>query len=189
MKKLITLFLFATLAASVGWAADITVSKTINEIVSANGYTVSSGSDVTCYTSFALDDNITISTTGRPNCGSFWGTSPNIDWRLYQAKSGNAIISSNDGYTLKSVIITFNVSNSGCLLNGSTKVVSGTAMSLSGNSVTFTVSNTGSSYYDALNNSSDNNSDSSKVQMKKCPKCGVEVQEGYAFCDSCGAKL
>lgn len=144
MKKLITLFLFATLVASVGWAADITVSKTINEIVSANGYTVSSGSDVTCYTSFALDDNITISTTGRPNCGSFWGTSPNIDWRLYQAKSGNAIISSNDGYTLKSVIITFNVSNSGCLLNGSTKVVSGTAMSLSGNSVTFTVSNTGS---------------------------------------------
>ena len=23
----------------------------------------------------------------------------------------------------------------------------------------------------------------------KCPNCGVEVQEGYAFCDSCGTKL
>ena len=144
MKRLITIFLFATLAASVGWATDITVSKTMNEIVSANGYTVSAGSNVTCYTSFALDNNITISTTGDANCGSFWGTSPNIDWRLYQAKSGNAIITSNESYTLKSVKFTFNVNNSGCLLNGSTEVNSGTAISLSGNSVTFAVGNTGS---------------------------------------------
>ena len=40
-------------------------------------------------------------------------------------------------------------------------------------------------YYDELNSSSD----SSKIQTNKCPNCGVEVQEGYAFCDSCGTKL
>ena len=144
MKKIITLFLFATLAASVGWAADVTVSKTMNEIVSANGYTVSSGSNVTCYTSFALDDNITISTTGSSNCGSFWGTSPNIDWRLYQAKNGNVIVSAATGYVLKSVAFTYSIDNGGNLLNdnGNT-VASGTAITISGNSVTFIVGNNG----------------------------------------------
>ena len=48
-----------------------------------------------------------------------------------------------------------------------------------------TVSNFDSNYYDELNSSSD----SSKIQTNKCPNCGVEVQEGYAFCDSCGTKL
>lgn len=47
-----------------------------------------------------------------------------------------------------------------------------------------TVSNTGSSYYDALNNNS------SKTQTnKKCPNCGTEVEEGYSFCDFCGTAL
>ena len=141
MKKLITLFLFATLAASVGWAADITVSKTINEIVSANGYTVSSGSDVTCYTSFALDDIITISTTGSPNCGSFWGTTTK-DWRLYQNKNGNVIVSAATGYVLKSVTFTYSINNGGNLLNNNGSIVaSGTAITISGNSVTFIVGN------------------------------------------------
>ncbi len=143
MKKLITLFLFATLAASVGWAADITVSKTINEIVSANGYTVSSGSDVTCYTSFSLDENITISTTGGPNCGSFWGTTTK-DWRLYQNKNGNVIVSAPTDYILKSVTFTFSVSNNGTLLNNNGgALTSNESVSITGNSVTFTVGNTG----------------------------------------------
>ncbi len=143
MKRLITLFLFATLAASVGWAADITVSKTINEIVSANGYTVSSGSDVTCYTSFSLDENITISTTGGPNCGSFWGTTTK-DWRLYQNKNGNVIVSAPTDYILKSVTFTFSVSNNGTLLNNNGgALTSNESVSITGNSVTFTVGNTG----------------------------------------------
>ena len=25
--------------------------------------------------------------------------------------------------------------------------------------------------------------------LVKCPNCGAEVQEGFAFCDSCGTKL
>lgn len=53
------------------------------------------------------------------------------------------------------------------------------------NTVRNTVSNSGPNYYEALNNSSDSN----KIQIKKCPNCGVEVREGYSFCDSCGTKL
>ena len=47
-----------------------------------------------------------------------------------------------------------------------------------------TVGNIGSD--NSLNNSLDT-TDSSKTY--KCPNCGVEVQEGYSFCDSCGTKL
>ena len=55
------------------------------------------------------------------------------------------------------------------------------------NNVRNTVSNTGSSYYDELTNSSNTASDSSKIN--NCPNCGAKVEEGYAFCDSCGTKL
>ena len=43
--------------------------------------------------------------------------------------------------------------------------------------------NTDSSYSNDLNDSSDSS------EMKKCPNCGVKVEEGFAFCDSCGTKL
>ena len=97
MKKLLTLFLLASLAASAAWAEDLTVTKTMNDIVTENGFIVSSGSDATCYTSFSLDDYITISTTGEANCGSFWGTTTK-DWRLYQNKNGNIIVTAASNY-------------------------------------------------------------------------------------------
>lgn len=95
MKKILTLLLLATLTSAVGWGADVTVTKTMNEIVSENNYTVSSDNTAICYTSLALDAKITLSTTGTPNCGSFWGTTTH-DWRLYQNKSGNAIVTAID---------------------------------------------------------------------------------------------
>lgn len=43
-----------------------------------------------------------------------------------------------------------------------------------------------------LNNAAstfDNDSLKDNVNDSKCPNCGAEVQEGFAFCDSCGTKL
>ena len=43
-----------------------------------------------------------------------------------------------------------------------------------------------------LNNAAstfDNDSLKDKVNDSKCPNCGAEVHEGFAFCDSCGTKL
>lgn len=142
MKKILTLLLLATLTSAVGWGADVTVTRTMNEIVTANGYIVSSGSSVTCYTSLVLDANITLSTTGSANCGSFYGTGT-YDWRLYQNKGGNAIVTATEGYNLKSVTFTFSVSNTGTFLYGSNVLTSGTAVIVSGNTVTFTVGNSG----------------------------------------------
>ena len=132
------------------WGAPTTVTKTMTQIVTANGYTVSVGQSVTCYTSFALDANITVSTTGAANCGSFWG-SHTQEWRLYQNKSGNVTVTAASGYQLESVTYTFGTGSSGTLNtsgNGSSiassyRKASGTAISISGSSYTLYVGNTG----------------------------------------------
>ena len=116
---------------------------TMSDYVTANKCTVSAGTSVTLYTSLALNSDVTMSTSGAANCGSFWGTSPNIDWRLYQAKSGDVTISVSAGHALKSVKFTYTVSNTGTLMDGTTTIASGTKVSLSGTSKTFTVGNTG----------------------------------------------
>lgn len=123
-------------------SAGITVTKTMTSIVTENNYTISAGSDVTCYTSFKLDDVVTVATSGDPNCGSFWGSTTQ-EWRLYQNKGGDITISVPTGYSLVSAKITFTVTNTGALYDGTTKVTSGEELTLSGNSKTWTVGNTG----------------------------------------------
>ena len=118
-------------------ATEKTVEKSLADVAEANSWTTSAGSSAVCYTEFALDDNVTISTTGTPNCGSFWGS----DWRLYQNQSGNVIVTGGTGVTLKSVTFTYTVTNSGILKNGSTTLSSATAFAISGSSAEFTVSN------------------------------------------------
>lgn len=124
-----------------GGSTETTISKTMTEIVTANSYTVSSGSDVTCYTSFNLDSNITVSTSGTPNCGSFWGAETQ-DWRLYQNQSGNVTIAAGAGYTIKKVTITYTTSNSGTLMLESTTIASGSEQTINADSITYTVGNT-----------------------------------------------
>ena len=89
-----------------------------------------------------LNSHVTMSTSGSANCGSFWGTT-NTDWRLYQNKNGDVTISVSAGHTLKAVKFTYNVSNNGTLMDGTTVIASGTKVNLSGTSKTFTVGNTG----------------------------------------------
>lgn len=120
-----------------------TVSSTTIDIVNKNNWTTSAGTSVTCYTSFDLDDVVNISTTGDPNCGSFWGTSK--EWRLYQNKNGNLIITAAEGYELDSATITFTNSNDGILLDSSNNTIeSGIPIDLSGSSAMFTVGSSGS---------------------------------------------
>ena len=139
MKRLITL-LMGVVVSVIGYAT--TVSVTISDFATQNSWVQSSGSDVTCYTSFAMDDVVTISTSGEANCGSFWGS----DWRLYQAKNGNVIVTLADGYKLNSVTFTYNYSNTGTLIDSESNVVaSGTKYETTATTLTLTVGNTNSS--------------------------------------------
>lgn len=138
--------LFAMLALGVGnaWGEEnVTITKTTNTLVSELGWSVSSGNTCAgCYTEFQLDEAITISTTGTPNCGSIWGTTTN-DWRLYQNQSGNVIVSAKEGYELVSIKFTYTISNYGTLKDGSTNKSSNTVVDCSGlKTKTLTVGNT-----------------------------------------------
>lgn len=120
--------------------ADTTVTKTASEIANANEWTTASGTGTqTCYTSFNLDANITISTSGSANCGSYWGS----DWRLYQAQNGDVTVTAASGYEIVSVTYTYNVSKTGTLKDGSTTISSGTSISVNSSSKTLTVGNSG----------------------------------------------
>ena len=97
----------------------VSVTKTMSDVVSENDYIVSSGSAInTIATTIVLDGVVTMSTTGNPNCGSFWGASPNIEWRLYQNKGGNIILNLAEGYKMTSVTFVYSVGNNGLLKYG-----------------------------------------------------------------------
>ena len=141
MKKIFSI-LTAILFVGSMMAAEVTVQKTMTEIVTANEYTVSAGSAVTCYTSFALDEKITVSTSGAANCGSFWGSTTQ-DWRLYQNKSGDITVTAAEGYTIKKLTITYNISSTGTLKDGTTTIASASEQTIDAQSKTYTVGNTG----------------------------------------------
>jgi DNA/RNA endonuclease YhcR with UshA esterase domain len=114
------------------------VSWTMSELMTAKGYEKNK-----CYTTLELSSSVRMSTTGEPNCGAFFGTSPNNDWRLYQNKNGNLTVSVADGCSLKLVQLTFSVANNGQLYNGNDVVATGTtAIECEGSSITFTVGGT-----------------------------------------------
>lgn len=120
-----------------------TLSMTMTEYVAAHGCTVSAGNNATMYKVLQLNESVRMSTTGEDNCGSFWGD--NREWRLYQNKQGNVIISVADGCELQSVKLTFGTTNNGILQDATgATVASGTAYTVSGQSVTYTVGNSNS---------------------------------------------
>ena len=127
-----------------GTVNETTISKTMVQVSSENGWTASSGNDnVVCYKSFSLDNVITVSTSGDNNCGSYW--SNGNDWRLYQNKGGDITISASSGHTIVSAKITYSVQNTGTLKSGSTVIASGDTQTVNASSVTYVVGNTNSS--------------------------------------------
>lgn len=137
----------ATVAVTVTAAVDgNVVSMTMTQYVEDHKCTVSAGSDATMYKILQLNPSVRMSTTGEDNCGSFWNTSntnTTKQWRLYQNKGGNVIVSVAQGCELKSVKLTFSPSGNGILLDGAgNQVASNATLEVSGSSVTFTVGDT-----------------------------------------------
>lgn len=125
------------------------VTKTVNELFEANKWTISAGSEIgTLATEFALNDAITISTSGEANCGSLWNNAKTnvIDWRIYQAKNGDITITASEDYVLTGVTLVYGSKNGGVFYDSNKKeVATGLEYKLENVSdITFTVgSNTG----------------------------------------------
>ena len=124
----------------------IPVSATMEEIKNQNNWTVSTNGAEVCYTSFQLDDIITVSTEGEPNCGSYWEPKAGKDWRLYQAKGGNIVLNAAEGYVIENVTFTYLNSNNGALYSSLGDLVeSGVETSVKASSATFDVKSTDTS--------------------------------------------
>ena len=121
---------------------ETTLKVNITEFVAENKLTVSSSNTVTLYPILDLSSAVRMSTSGTPNCGAFYGTSP-TEWRLYQKANGDVTITVASGCQLKSVKFTYTTTNTGSLFNGQTEVKSDEVVETSGTEVTFTVGNTG----------------------------------------------
>ena len=126
--------------------AQTTVTKTTTDLVTEHSWTVSAGSTIgTLATEFALDEVVTISTSGEANCGTIWLNSDQHNWRLYQAKAGNITIAVKAGYQLKTINLIYTVSDGGTLLDGTTVIASESDLDVTGlTSKTLVVGNTGS---------------------------------------------
>lgn len=124
---------------TVGGAAEpTTVTKTMDSIVTENKYTISSGSDIgTKQNPLKIDDVIELSSTGGGNTGSFWGTSPDIDWRCYETTNSVVKISAKEGYVIEKFTLTFKTGNNGTLDGGNIK--SGTAYNVNAQSVSYKI--------------------------------------------------
>lgn len=121
-----------------GAALPITITKTMDSIVTENNYTLSSENNIgTKQTTLKIDDVIELSSTGGGNTGSFWGTSPNIDWRCYEATNSVVKISAKAGYIIEKLTLTFKTSNNGTLNEGNVK--SGTEYNVNAQSVSYKI--------------------------------------------------
>ncbi len=90
----------------------------------------------------AIVSPVTFTAIGGGNTGKYYTSGE--EWRFYQSENASITISVAEGYTLVSVIPTYNVSNNGVLKNSNSTIASGSTVAVSGTTVTFTVGNSGS---------------------------------------------
>ena len=120
-------------AATGAWAAEVTVTKTVNDLFPevANGT-----QKATLYS----DANLSISVNPDGNNGKVYATG--TEWRLYQTNSAVVTVTATDA-TIKSVAFTFAVKNTGVIKYDGNAMTSGTAVNVNAASAQFVVGNSG----------------------------------------------
>lgn len=113
-----------------------TVTVSIQDYMTANSWT-----NGTQYSTLTMDDNITVTANGGQNTGKYYTSG--YEWRMYQSDSGTITFTAAEGYTIASVKITYNISNTGVLVTNGTNVASGDLVTVNANTITFSVGNTG----------------------------------------------
>ena len=133
MRKFFSLIAAVLFAGSM-MATEVTVSKTVEELATANSW-----ANGTVVTPFALDEVITVSTNATDvNTGKYYSSGQQV--RLYQSGAAELIISAAEGYTISSITVEY-VSEKGGIF---AETASGVAVPYENvQSATFTVGNSG----------------------------------------------
>ena len=113
-----------------------TVSTNIADYAAANGW-----SNSVKYTTINMDSNITVTASGTTNTGKYYTSG--YEWRIYQTENPSIVIKAVEGKTIKSVKITYNISNTGILTLNGTTISSDDVVEVNANSITFGVGNSG----------------------------------------------
>ena len=133
MKKFFSLIAAVLFAGSM-MATEVTVSKTVEELATANSW-----ANGTVVTPFALDEVITVSTNATDaNTGKYYTSGQQV--RLYQTGAAKLIVTAAEGYTISSITLTYVSQNTGIFVEAE----SGVAVDFENvQSATFTVGNSG----------------------------------------------
>jgi len=122
-----------TISSSVTPKEETKVTKSSSELATEHGWTASAGTTIgTKFTTFALDENITVNFVGIGNTATYWSSGTNI--RIYGTKnSSDASVSfvGGSGVTILSVKLTFTLSNA------TFPLTSGTAEAVNDSSATY----------------------------------------------------
>ena len=85
-----------------------------------------------------MNNYITVTLSGSgSNTGKFYTNGNN--WRVYQTESPSIVVDAADGKTIKSVKITYAISNSGVMTLNGEQIASGTVVEVNANSISFGV--------------------------------------------------
>ena len=119
-------------------AGSVTVTTSISTYATNNSW-----ADATQYSNVVMDTNITATASGGSNTGKYYNNGQN--WRLYQNESPTLVVAATKGATINLIKITYEVSNTGVLLDeDDEQVESGSAVGVNATSYTFGVGNTSS---------------------------------------------
>lgn len=131
MLRLISvLVLVLTIGVGNVWGAE-TVSVNIGTYATANSWTNESQ-----HATVTIDANVTATGLTSGNNSKYYTS--NSSWRHYEGNSGTITIATSSG-TISSITFTYANGNNGVIKYGNTNKSSGTAISVSGSSVSFTV--------------------------------------------------
>ncbi len=144
MKKILS-FLAAMLFAGSMMATDVSVTiyaSSGDYYAKTHEWVKGDQAGATPYDQVVLDNVISANLIGTGNNGKYYS-----DWRFYTKGSddGSFSIDAAEGYELKSVTLTYSVSNSGALYMGETKLASKTPVDVSGRKAVFQCKNTNTS--------------------------------------------
>ena len=126
------------------FSSDVTRNISIADYAAANSWENDKKNPGAGTTSIIDIDAVVTATSGKgSNSGKYY--SSDETWRLYEESNGGFSLSVTTGYTLKSASFTYTANNKGVLKYNSTNYTSGTSVSLSGTSASFTIGHTSGS--------------------------------------------